>query len=58
MLLEACDELLFCGRPEAERRMAWALANIDVMSYLLTGVERPGGWIWRLLEQRRHLVER
>lgn len=52
-LLQSGDEILFCGRPDAEGRMAWAASNIDVLSYLRTGIERPSGWIWRYIARRR-----
>jgi hypothetical protein len=44
--------VLFCGAPEARDRMRWGLQNPKVLDYLLTGQERPGGWIWRRLAQR------
>jgi hypothetical protein len=49
MALQGGDELLLCGRPEAQGRMAWTAGNVDVLAYVLTGRQRPGGWIWRRL---------
>lgn len=46
------DELLFCGRDEAQLRMSWARRNVNVLSYLATGVERPSGWVWQWLARR------
>ncbi len=59
-LLEPEDEsllwrgsiVLFCGAPEARDRMRWGLQNPKVLAYLLTGRDRPEGWIWRRLAQR------
>lgn len=41
------DRLLFTGRPEARRRLADTLQNVNVMRYILTGEDLPEGWIWR-----------
>ncbi|HVK54719.1 MAG TPA: NAD-binding protein [Burkholderiales bacterium] len=47
------DELLVCGRPEALQKISWIIRNIEVMRYIQTGVEQPGGWIWKWLARRR-----
>jgi hypothetical protein len=46
-VLRPGDQLLFCGRMEAQKRMHWARRDIDVLSYIATGVERPSGWVWQ-----------
>lgn len=45
--LQPGDELLFCGRRRAQQRMVWVRHNVDVLSYIATGIERPSGWVWR-----------
>jgi Trk K+ transport system NAD-binding subunit len=52
-LLEADDRLLFCGLPQAQTRMQWALRNPNVLSYVSTGVERPSGHLWQYLASKR-----
>jgi hypothetical protein len=32
--------------------MRWGPQNPKVLAYLLTGRDRPEGWIWRWLAQR------
>ncbi len=49
LALAAGDEILFCGRRRARERMGWVLQNANVLRYVLTGEERPEGWIWRQL---------
>jgi Trk K+ transport system NAD-binding subunit len=52
------DEMLFCGRPGTQNQMSWVVSNVDVMAYVQTGVERPSGWVWRLLSTWRKSDER
>lgn len=47
--LEVGDQLLFCGDLSAWRRMLWVLRNHNVLSYIIDGVERPSGSLWRWL---------
>ncbi|MDX5410335.1 MAG: NAD-binding protein [Thauera sp.] len=49
MLIEAQDQLLFCGTDEARRAMKTTLKNFNVLGYVLTGNERPSGYVWRWL---------
>ncbi|HRH81377.1 MAG TPA: NAD-binding protein [Thiobacillaceae bacterium] len=51
--LTAGDRLLFCGTRGARRRQALALRNINVLTYLLTGRDAPGGWAWQRLAGAR-----
>jgi Trk K+ transport system NAD-binding subunit len=51
-VLRPGDQLLFCGRMEAQKRMHWARRDIDVLSYIATGVERPSGWVWQRRARR------
>lgn len=43
------DRILFCGQDGAASEMRWVLNNINVLDYILTGNERPTGWVWRWL---------
>ena len=43
------DRLLFCGKLNATDRMRWTLQNYHALDYVLTGENRPQGWIWKLL---------
>lgn len=47
------DSLLFCGAPGIHRRQALTLRNYNVLAYLLTGQDAPGGWLWDLLNARK-----
>lgn len=49
MPLQPGDELLFTGRNSARRAQQRALANLNVLDYLRTGRDVPGGWIWQKL---------
>jgi len=51
--LAAGDELLFTGRNRARRSQRQALANLNVLDYLRTGRDVPGGWIWQWLTRTR-----
>ncbi len=51
--LAAGDRILFCGRHEAETHMRWALHNFQALDYISTGVDRPTGYLWRILSERR-----
>lgn len=47
------DELLLVGRPRARSDLALCLANEHALTYVLTGEDLPGGWIWEKLAGRR-----
>lgn len=49
--LERGDRLLLCGVGEARRQLELSVQNYNVLSYLLTGEDRPNGLIWRLLRR-------
>ncbi len=44
------DRILFCGEARARRQQALGLYNYNVLSYLMTGRDAPGGTAWRWLE--------
>ncbi len=50
-LLQIGDRLLFCGTRQARNLQALGLYNFNVLSYLRTGKDAPGGKAWRLLER-------
>ncbi len=50
-LLQLGDQLLFCGQRRGLNQQALGLYNFNVLSYLLTGMDAPGGLIWRSLEK-------
>lgn len=49
LALEPDDQLLLSGRAQAIRLLDMALANVNVLEYLCTGRDLPGGWIWKKL---------
>ncbi len=51
--LRSGDTLLFCGRTGVAGRMGWVLHNVNALRYVLTGEDRPDGWVWRWLSSRR-----
>lgn len=50
-LLQPGDRLLFCGERRARGQQALGLYNFNVLSYLLTGHDAPGGSVWRWFER-------
>lgn len=52
-VLEADDQLLFCGVDSARLAMKISTKNYNVLCYLLTGTDRPAGSIWRYFADRR-----
>ena len=47
------DQVLFCGQEHARPNMGWITHNANVLRYIRTGMEAPGGLLWRWLEARR-----
>ncbi len=43
------DRILFCGEAHTRRQQALGLHDYNMLSYLLTGNEAPGGLVWRRL---------
>lgn len=50
--LRSGDRILFCGQEGVASEMQWALNNVNVLDYIVTGNERPTGWAWRWLAKR------
>jgi Trk K+ transport system NAD-binding subunit len=46
------DKLLVCGRLSALSRMRWTLQNDHALNYIVSGEDRPQGWVWQLLYRR------
>jgi voltage-gated potassium channel len=46
------DALLFAGKPAARRAQLQTLRNVNVRDYVVSGIDRPGGWIWQRLMRR------
>lgn len=51
--LQIDDQLLFSAKQKAAARMEWALANLNTLSYIETGEERPDGYVWRWFSRWR-----
>jgi len=53
VLLQPGDRILFCARPGTRQRLIATLRDRNVLTYVLTGRDVPGGSLWRWLEARR-----
>ncbi len=51
-LLQSDDQILFSGQARSLARLQRALQEPQALAYLLTGTDRPQGWIWRRLDRR------
>ena len=47
------DELLICGQHSAQVFMNWVTYDYNVLRYIRTGVEAPGGLLWQWLSSLR-----
>jgi Trk K+ transport system NAD-binding subunit len=47
------DQILFCGAKQVRQQQLLGLRNYSVLSYLLTGVDEPGGLFWQWLHSRQ-----
>jgi voltage-gated potassium channel len=47
------DRLLLCGHIEVSEQMKLTLYNHNALNYVLTGVDRPAGFIWDWLTRQR-----
>jgi hypothetical protein len=50
--LHDADCVLFCGEAHAHRLQALGVHDYNMLNYLLTGNEAPGGLVWRSLARR------
>jgi voltage-gated potassium channel len=53
MPLERGDRLLLAGRIEARRQLSWIERNHNSFTYLITGRERPSGYVWEWMFGKR-----
>jgi Trk K+ transport system NAD-binding subunit len=51
--LQAGDEILICGKHSAQVSTNWITYNYNVLRYIRTGVEAPGGTLWQWLSALR-----
>jgi Trk K+ transport system NAD-binding subunit len=54
MLLVRGDRLLLAGRIEARRQLSWIARNHNSFAYLVTGRERPSGYVWEYFMGREN----
>lgn len=47
------DQILFCGRTTASRKMWNIIKNFNTLGYVRTGIEYPSGIIWQLLTNKK-----
>lgn len=52
-ILQRGDAFLFAGTPESRGKQRMAMYNPTALTYLISGLERPGGYIWQWLAERR-----
>lgn len=41
------DRLLMCGLPRAQTQLTWILRHPNVLHYVLTGIDKPSGYLWQ-----------
>ena len=51
-LLQAGDEILFCGTEHGERMLSASMHNAYTLDYLITGQDKPRGYLFRWLYNR------
>ncbi|MDH3220279.1 MAG: NAD-binding protein [Gammaproteobacteria bacterium] len=56
-LLQLDDELLFCGTEYGERMLAASMNNAYTLDYLVTGEDKPRGYLFRWLDRRGRSAE-
>ncbi|AHK79865.1 potassium transporter TrkA [Ectothiorhodospira haloalkaliphila] len=45
--IQTGDRLLLCGQPRVADRFHHLLRDVQALRYLVTGYNRPDGWVWR-----------
>ena len=53
MELQADDEILICGQHGAQLFMNWVTYDYNVLRYIRTGIEAPGGMLWQWVSSVR-----
>lgn len=56
-LLQPNDTILFAGTTAARSRQALTARNANVLHYVSTGIEAPGGFVWQWLNRRRQRTD-
>jgi Trk K+ transport system NAD-binding subunit len=56
--LESGDEILMCGQHRAQFFINWITDNHNVLRYVRSGVEAPGGLVWRWIKAFRRKLRR
>jgi Trk K+ transport system NAD-binding subunit len=51
--LQRGDAILMCGQHHAQVFMNWTTQNHNVLQYIRSGIEAPGGLVWRWFSARR-----
>ncbi len=49
--VERGDEILFAGSWRVQERQQWILNNLNALTYIATGRDRPAGLVWRYLSR-------
>ncbi|TCS73809.1 Trk K+ transport system NAD-binding subunit [Sulfuritortus calidifontis] len=52
-ILQPGDRILFCARPGTRSRLIKVLRDRNLLTYVLTGLDVPGGTVWRWLHKRQ-----
>lgn len=52
--IQAGDDILICGKHSAQASMRWITYNYNVLRYIRSGVEAPGGSLWKWLSSIRN----
>ncbi len=52
-LIRPGDEILFCGTEYGETLLSASMNNIYTLDYLISGKDKPRGYFFQWLEQRR-----
>ncbi|MBT0960830.1 potassium channel family protein [Denitromonas iodatirespirans] len=55
-LVRPGDRLLLVGQPGSRADFTLTVSNEHTLDYVLTGADRPGGWVWEWLAQRRRRI--
>lgn len=53
--LQLGDEVLMCGQHRAQFFINWITDNYNVLRYIRSGLEAPGGALWRWINSRKRV---
>jgi len=57
LVVQSGDHILFAGTGKARRLQRLTLQNANVLDYVQTGRDAPGGWVWQKLSRMRREPE-